>query len=174
MQYFVLFNLGRILTNWSPAQPNAVRFALKGQTWRLSHRLALRLFQKSQNCWVVRALDVQSADPELKSCSDHQLDLFQVVSASASQLGLYITNWAAAIQLGFLTCSVNLLYSAFICISSSNEFSFSFLFCLITSVEISLVFLEHVVVCYLHFFLWNVLHKRFLLSRLCSFSFDLE
>ena len=29
---------------------------------------------------VARVLDLISGDPEFKSCSDHQLDLFQVVS----------------------------------------------------------------------------------------------
>ena len=33
-------------------------------------------------CQVVRAQDLKSGDPKFKFCSDHQLDLFQVVPGS--------------------------------------------------------------------------------------------
>ena len=39
---------------------------------------------------VVRALDLKSGDPKFKSCSDHQLDLFQVVPGSTLRLHLDI------------------------------------------------------------------------------------
>ena len=53
-----------------------------------------------------RAPDSKSGDPEFKSRSDHQLDLFEVIPGSSPRLRLYITNWSASCQLGFLTCSV--------------------------------------------------------------------
>ena len=53
---------------------------------------------------VVRALDLKSGDPKFKSCSDHQVDLFQVVLGSTPQLHLNIVNWSTSCQLGFLTC----------------------------------------------------------------------
>ena len=59
-------------------------------------------------CWqhmrrrgrVVRVPDLNSGDPE----SDHQLGLFEVVPSSTPRLRLYIANWSASCQLGFLTC----------------------------------------------------------------------
>ena len=53
---------------------------------------------------VVRALDLKSGDPVFKSRPDHQLDLFQGVRGSTPRLRLYIANWSASCQLGFLTC----------------------------------------------------------------------
>ena len=53
---------------------------------------------------VVRASDLKSGDPEFGSRSDHLLDLFQVVPGSTPWLRLYIANWSASCQLGFLTC----------------------------------------------------------------------
>ena len=55
-------------------------------------------------------MDLKSGDAKFKSRSDHQLDLFWIVSGStpAPSLPLYIVNWSASCQLGFLTCSVHL------------------------------------------------------------------
>ena len=53
---------------------------------------------------MVRALDLKTGDPEFKSCSDYQLDLFQVVPGSTPRLHLYIANWPGTCQLGLLTC----------------------------------------------------------------------
>ena len=39
---------------------------------------------------VVRVPDLKSGDPEFKSRSDHQLDLFEVVPCSTPRLRLYI------------------------------------------------------------------------------------
>ena len=50
------------------------------------------------------APDLKSGDAELKSSSDNELDLFQVVSGSTPRLRLYKANWSASCQLGFLTC----------------------------------------------------------------------
>ena len=50
-----------------------------------------------------------------KQAPNHQLNLSQVVSGSTLWLRLYIANWSASCQLGFLTCSVHLLYSVDIC-----------------------------------------------------------
>ena len=55
---------------------------------------------------MVRVLDLDSGDPEFKSPSDRQQDLSQVVPSPTPQLHLYIANWSASCQLGFLTCSV--------------------------------------------------------------------
>ena len=44
---------------------------------------------------VVRAPDLKSGNPEFKSHSDHQLDLFQVVPGSTPQLYLYKAIWSA-------------------------------------------------------------------------------
>ena len=55
---------------------------------------------------MVRAPDLKSGDFEFKSRPDHQLDLFQVAPGSTPRLRLYIANWSASCQLGFLTCSV--------------------------------------------------------------------
>ena len=51
-----------------------------------------------------RALDLKSGDPEFKSRSDHNVDLFQLVPGSTPQLYQYMANWSASCQLGFLTC----------------------------------------------------------------------
>ena len=53
---------------------------------------------------VVRVPDLKSGDPEFKSRPDHQLDLSQVVLGSTPRLLLYIANWFASCQLGFLSC----------------------------------------------------------------------
>ena len=50
-----------------------------------------------------RVLDLKSGDPGFKSRPDHQLDLFLVVLVSTPRLRLYIANWSASCQLGFLT-----------------------------------------------------------------------
>ena len=36
--------------------------------------------------------------------SDYQLNLFQVVPRSTPRLHMYLANWSASCQLGFLTC----------------------------------------------------------------------
>ena len=59
---------------------------------------------------VVREPDLKSSNPDFKSHTDHQLDLFQVVLGSTPRLGLYKANWSASCQLGFLTCSLHSLY----------------------------------------------------------------
>ena len=46
--------------------------------------------------------EVLGTRSEFKSRSDHQLDLFQVVPGSTPLLRLYIANWSALCQLGFL------------------------------------------------------------------------
>ena len=43
-------------------------------------------------------------DPELRSRSDHQLDLFQGIPGSTPRLRLYLANWSASFQLGFSAC----------------------------------------------------------------------
>ena len=50
------------------------------------------------------ALHLKSGDSEFKTPSDHQVDLFQVVSVSTPRLCLHVVNWSASCQLGFLTC----------------------------------------------------------------------
>ena len=55
---------------------------------------------------VVRALALRPGDPGSKTRSDHSLNLFLVVPGSTSQLHLYIANWFASGQLGFLTVVV--------------------------------------------------------------------
>ena len=50
---------------------------------------------------VVRARALRSRDPGL--CSDHPLNLFQVVPGSTSWHTCKIANWFASCQLGFLT-----------------------------------------------------------------------
>ena len=57
-----------------------------------------------QRCRVVRVPDLKSEDLKFKSCSEHQLDLFQVVLASTPRVHLHIANWSASRKLGFLTC----------------------------------------------------------------------
>ena len=54
---------------------------------------------------MVRAPNLKYRDPEFGSCSDHKLDLFEVVPCSTPRLRLYIANWSASCQLGFLTPS---------------------------------------------------------------------
>lgn len=41
---------------------------------------------------MLRPLDLKTGDPEFKSSSDHQLDLFQEVPGSTPWLHLYIAN----------------------------------------------------------------------------------
>ena len=53
---------------------------------------------------MARVPDLKSGDPEFKSRSDHELDLFQVVLGSTPRQYLYIAYWFASCQLGFLTC----------------------------------------------------------------------
>ena len=55
---------------------------------------------------MVRAHALRSGDPGFKTRSDHSLNLFLVVPGSTSQLHLYIANWFASGQLGFLTVVV--------------------------------------------------------------------
>ena len=57
---------------------------------------------------MVWSPDLKSGDPEFKPRSDHWLDLFEVVPGSTPRLRLYIANWSASCQLGFL---MNLLSS---------------------------------------------------------------
>ena len=63
-------------------------------------------FYRRQCGPVVRALALRAGDPGLKTRSDHSLNLFLVVPGSTSQLHLYIANWFASGQLGFLTVVV--------------------------------------------------------------------
>ena len=70
---------------------------------------------------MVGALDLKSGDPKVKSCSDHQLDLFQVVPGSTPQPLLYIANWSASCQLVFLTSSVHLFCSVDICLVGPHQ-----------------------------------------------------
>ena len=66
--------------------------------------LFLVLDSRRQHGQVVRALDLKSGDTGFQFCSDHQLDLFQLVPGSTLRLCLYMANWSASCQLGFLTC----------------------------------------------------------------------
>ena len=70
---------------------------------------------------MVSALDSKSNNLKFKSCSGHLLDLFQVVPGSTPWLHLYIANWSASCQLGFLTCSVHSLYSVAICLVGPHQ-----------------------------------------------------
>ena len=45
---------------------------------------------------MARVPNLKSGDPEFKFCSDHYLDLFQVVLGSTPRLHLYIANWFAS------------------------------------------------------------------------------
>ena len=54
--------------------------------------------------WGVWVPDLKSRDPEFRSCSDHQMDFFEVVPDSTLWLGLHIANWSASCKLGFSTC----------------------------------------------------------------------
>ena len=65
----------------------------------------------------VRALALRSGDPGFKTRSDHSFNLFLVVPGSTSQLHLYIANWFASCQLGFLTVQVVVLYCFVDCVS---------------------------------------------------------
>ena len=62
--------------------------------------------------WRISAPHLNSDNPEFKSRSDHQLELFQAVTGSTPRLRLYTANWPASCQLGFFIC---LLYSVAIC-----------------------------------------------------------
>ena len=55
---------------------------------------------------VVRVLALRSGDPRFKTRSDCSLNLILVVPGSTSQLHLWIANWFASGQLGFLTVIV--------------------------------------------------------------------
>ena len=65
-----------------------------------------QLFQiPEQFCFMRRQpsqVDLKSGYPEFRSCSD-QLNFFQEVSGSTHLLPLYLANWSASCQLGFLT-----------------------------------------------------------------------
>ena len=66
--------------------------------------------------WLGQCMDLKSGDPELKSCSEHQLDLSQVVPGFNSLSGVtHIAHCSFTCQFGFLTCSVDLLYSVDTC-----------------------------------------------------------
>ena len=80
----------------------------KGSSWR------------RQCGWVVRAVDLKSGNPEFKCCSDHKLDLFQVVSDSNPWLCSYKANWSASCEIEF-TYSVHLLYSVAICTAHDGQ-----------------------------------------------------
>ena len=60
-------------------------------------------WRRRQRGRVVRVRDLKFGDPEFKSHSNHQLDLFQVVPGSTPWLHLYIPNWSASHQVGLLT-----------------------------------------------------------------------
>ena len=52
-----------------------------------------------------------AGDPGAKFRSNYQLFLFELNPNSSLRLCFYIPNWSSPCQLGFLTCSVPLLYS---------------------------------------------------------------
>ena len=79
-----------------------VTFYLNVQIGRIS--LQIIQFYQRRRLWIQRGRVVKA--PDLKSRSDHELELFHVVSGSTLRLRLYIANWSASCQLGFLTCSV--------------------------------------------------------------------
>ena len=56
---------------------------------------------EAQEAAWLSGYDLKSGDPEFKSHSVHQLDLFQVAPGSTPRLCLYIANWSAACQLVF-------------------------------------------------------------------------
>ena len=58
---------------------------------------------RGQRGRVVRAPDLNSGDPEVKSHPDYQLDFFQVAPGSTPRLRLYTANWSVSYQLGFVT-----------------------------------------------------------------------
>ena len=69
----------------------------------------------------VWALVLRFRDPGFKTISDHSLHVFVSVSPwfnSTSQLHLYIANWFASGQSGFLTVVVVVLFRRFVdCVS---------------------------------------------------------
>ena len=75
----------------------------------LFHIDGIKIEYVKPNLWrqrgrVVRAPDFKSGDPEFRSRSDHSRDLFLGVLGFTPRLRLYIANWFASCQLGFLTC----------------------------------------------------------------------
>ena len=64
--------------------------------------------------WLGRLPGLRSGDSWFKTHSDHLLNLFLVVPGSTSQLHLYIVNWFAPGQLGFLTVAVVVLFHHFV------------------------------------------------------------
>ena len=67
-------------------------FKVLKKTFIVCLKLVTKLFCSSrQRGRVVRALDLRSGDSEFKSRSNHQLDLFQVVSFGCADLPL--ANW---------------------------------------------------------------------------------
>ena len=68
-----------------------------------------------------KAPDLKSGDPKFKSCSGNWLDLSQVIPGPTPWLHLYIANWSASCQLGFLNSSVHLMYLAAICIAGPHQ-----------------------------------------------------
>ena len=69
--------------------------------------------------WLGCYLDLKPGNPKFTSRSDHQLNLLQVIPGSTPRLHLNIANWYASCQLGFLTCSVHVLYS--VCTAGSHQ-----------------------------------------------------
>ena len=66
---------------------------------------------------VVRASNVKSGDPEFKSCSEHQQDLFQVVTGWTHQLRWYIANWFALLPVQILNLfSSFVVFCCYVCI----------------------------------------------------------
>ena len=66
---------------------------------------------------MVRALAMRSGDPGFKTRSGRSLNLVLVVPGSTSQPHLYIANWFATGQSGFLTfvvVVVNILFRRFV------------------------------------------------------------
>lgn len=53
---------------------------------------------------MVRPPALKPGDSELRSRSDLQVDLLEVVPGSTPELCLHIANWSC--QLGFLTCEI--------------------------------------------------------------------
>ena len=66
------------------------------------------------SCPVVRVLALQTGDPGFKTRSVHSLNLILVVPGSTSRPHLYIANWFASGQLGFLSCCCSVLFSAIV------------------------------------------------------------
>ena len=88
------------------AWQESVTLSVKPYRVRLLCWTCCVLEENRQRGWVFRSSDLKSGDPEFKSRSDHLLDLFQVVLGSTPRLWLYIANWFASCQVGFLTCWV--------------------------------------------------------------------